>query len=226
MRLQHRSPVKPASSAAPVDPLNRFGKLSAVYGLFFLVQTYGYAAGSSPDPRVAASVNEAVVSGISHLSHILAPFSRVAWPLGPVLCGLLVLYAVVLPTQFVQAEKNDVSKAFVRWFFALLLSLTLVSVGAITVLRDDQLFVGAITFRAATWVRFVETPVYLLLVVLYTVVARWLLGSRFDRFSAAVRRNEPWPDLVAVLAIAWLLMLTYIGAEFDGALDAASGVRV
>ncbi len=210
--------------------LDRLLKLGAIYGLFFILQSYGYAAGAAgvenANIKAPASVFEAVAYGVNHLRHILLPISKVAWPLTPVLCGILILYSVYLPMQFHHAEEDDAAKTANRWFLSMLTALSIISVGAVLLDADSEWFEFLQWLLNMWWVPYVEWLGYLALIALYTWLANRFLGDCFDRFASACTKGKPWPDIVAALCLAWLYLLAYVGSEFDGRLDAENQVFV
>jgi len=197
--------------------LGLWTKLGGVYGLYFYLQANAYATGGA-DALKETSISALVAHGVRHLSHILAPFSGVAWPLSPTLCGLLVLYVVVLPHQLRRARTEAVAMTANRWFFAVVGALSIIAFGALLLRACPPVFEFFIALRGTAWI-YVEWLAYLALTVGWTLFAYRVLGHRFDRLAALCRDDEPWADIIAALCLAWLFLLAFIGAEFDANLD-------
>jgi hypothetical protein len=207
------------------DMVGRLAKLGGLYGLFFFLQSYGYALGGGSAEAPPTSVFAAVAHGVKHLSHILVPFGSVAWPLTPTLCGILVLYAVSLPRQFRRARDDAAASAVNRWFFSLLAAISLVSAGAVFLLQNDAWLGCFLKVRREPWEPYVEWLAYLGLMALYTLAANRFLGRVFDRLSVAAGRDDtPWSEIAATLCVAWLFLMAFVGSELDGRLDADAGV--
>ncbi len=194
--------------------------LGGVFGLFFVIQTYGYQVGISPGSEPDASkqiVLTAVTNGARHLSHILLPFSGVAWPLGPTVCCVLLLYATFLPSQLRRAGSDARASRMLSRFVVLLIAMSILVCSGATLIRYPW---ALELWRGPAAVQYYEVPAYILL-----VWATWRALPRRRLQSATLRlagdwSDHPWPEITRALCIAWLFLLAFLGSEIDGRLDA------
>jgi hypothetical protein len=203
--------------------LEEFGALGGLFGLFFLIQAYGYAVGGRVKRPDGAKMASAVLEGAKHLSHILFPISRRAWPLGPVACGCLLLYAVYLPGQL-RAPFDEPAYSLHyhevnRWFFSMVAAVSLTTIPAF-VSMDWTLKVISYLPAGA---KYIFSPCYFILMAASTLAFHRFLPELLI-LSEKPWSNQPWPEINAALIIAWLFFLTFLGSTFDGALDRAYGV--
>ena len=112
-------------------------RLGTVIGLYLTVQAAGYLQGLG-EVRPSSTL-EGVLKGISHLEPIFRPWGIDAWPLTPVLCGLLLVYTVYLPAQL-QTESGGVAARMNRVYFAVLVPVSVTAIAAAT--HSEDLFSG------------------------------------------------------------------------------------
>ena len=202
------------------DAKTGLGMPLSVFGAFFFVQSYGYALGAGREPP--SSVAEAVTYGLIHLSHLVTPWSNVAWPLTPSLCGFLLLYSAVLPTQLAAAGQDDNAASMNRRYYAGLASVIIIamlagaskhvpsSIELIAHIRMSPFGIG-------------QPIVYAAGVILLFWISNELLARLLTRKPAWRSPSPPWPNIISVATIAVLYMVAFVGSEFDGRLDQLTG---
>ena len=161
------------------------------------------------------------MAGASHLSHIFLPFSRVAWPLGPTLCGFLLLYAVYLPSTLRAAPKSPTLDQCNLWFVSIGVAVFLTTIGGLILMHAFE--DGLRWWRSVRGVSNVEWLLYLLLVAGYTYAVRKLFSKRITRVLRRVSQEYPFPEFATGAVVAVLLLLAYVGGRFDGYMDAMMG---
>lgn len=200
------APARAPGERAPVDTW----KLLAAFVFFFVLQAFGYAKGlGTPVP---ATLVEAVGHGFAHLGHIFLPWAPQAWPLAPTLCGLLILYAVHLPAQL-RGDQGSALRVN-RWFFSLLVAVTITTLGAF-------FFRFSFSQGGSPSGLLKGRLLYLTLVSSYAVIAYFLSRRWVDRLSRKPWNEAPWPEIIAPASIAWLLLMSVLGSQFDGSVDGA-----
>jgi hypothetical protein len=187
-------------------------EIGTQFSLFFFAQAYGYAHGLRSAQQF--TINEAVVFGARHLSHAFKPWSRTAWPLTPGICAALVLFFPHL--RELQEKTPDV----VSWFFAALLFVSVMGIGAAAC---DH------TWAVRTFMRPLRWPKWPIL--FSTTYALLFVGELFLFRHAVEALNlpgtilgieSPWTEIFAYACFAWILFVTYLGSVFDGSVDRIS----
>lgn len=195
-------------------------KLGGTIGVFFLLQSYGYALGRAPaDAKPASSILEAVGFGVAHLSNIFLFGGDVAWPLGPTLCGVLILYALHLPSQLRSSAPETLVAN--RLFASLIIAVTLTTVGGFLAQAIRYPFPIERYLQGVFATGIVRSCAYVVLLSFWTYAAHLAL-SHWPQWTMKLRR-PPWAEIVGALCIAWLLGMSFLGAHFDGTLDALTG---
>jgi hypothetical protein len=206
----------PKSAVSPAfDDLTKLGGL---VGVFFFLQASGYAFGGG---RTAPqSIIHAVALGTQHLSHIFVPFTHVAWPLGPVLCGLLIVYALHLPTFLGEVASQPQRRSSFDHFVGLLIGITLTSgVGGMWTMTVPWLFKRFVEFQEVIG-KPALSGVYALSLLLYWKLSLAYVTPAVRRLVARQRYFEaPRSVVVTAIVIAWLMLLAFIGSRFDGVVD-------
>lgn len=208
------------SSDVLTDAKAGLGMPLTVLGVFFFVQAYGYARGAGIDPP--ASIAEAVTRGMIHLPHLVTPWSDVAWPLTPSLCGFLLLYCAVLPDQLPAAKNDERTAATNRRFFAALVVVVVSAMLAGVAMWRPSL-VEFVARSRTSYLGFGQPIVYAACVAGGFFFVNWCLRFLFPKKTAWVSPRAPWPRLIPVVSISLLYMVAFIGSEFDGRMDAVTG---
>jgi hypothetical protein len=187
-------------------------KLGAIYGVFFFIQSSGYAQGAGL--ARSRSLHEAVTDGMDHLGHVFLPWQKTAWPLAPFLCGLLLLYAPYLPAQL----QDPTSARANTWFLAIVVGATLFPfLGHVVNYRTVD---RSAKQKETLGRRLGLAGRYALGVVGLTVVSFALLDWLSVGTSEA---GQHWLEILTALIIAWLMFAAYVGSVFDGKLDRKTG---
>ena len=204
--------------SVPKSSVDELTKMGAIAGAFFFMQAAGYLAGDTAcSAKSGDGLLVAAVAGAAHLSHFFLPLSGFAWPLGPVLCRALLLYAVHLPSTIRLAEQSIVHQAANVWFVALLCAVTLTSIGGLYLLFVWPNWLQ--WWRALSFEHLFEWAAYLLLLVVYAVGVRKFWARDISSCVRKLASQYPWPEMAVGLVVAWLLLLAYIGGRFDGHMD-------
>ena len=194
------------------EPLISFTGLAASYGTFFLAQAYGYAHGRKQ--RVDVEAKEAIIFGAQHLYHITRLTGRIAWPLTPFLCAIMLL--VVLYSPHLRG-----TSWLVDGLVACLVIASFMGLGAI-----------ATDYGRKTWMRQMRdwlTAVHGRLQLFYTIfyvlgvwgltrsMQSWGFSTWFFETEQAVR------EMLTHGAIGWILFVAYAGSRYDGQMDFENG---
>lgn len=209
-------------SEKPGSGWEEISKLGAVFGLFFFVQAYGYSVGAVPEPvpgKLDISLIAAAALGAHHLSNLVLPFSGVAWPLGPTLCGLLLLYTVFLPEQIRAGPEDARVRQALTYFVFMLAILSLTTIAGATLIRVDGV---AEWWRGIPFIRVLEPIGYAGLWVVLWVFLRRVLERPVAQLLSCFWQSRPWPEMAMAVCVAWLMMLAFLSSEFDGRLDRLS----
>lgn len=187
-----------------------------MFGVFFVIQSYGYSVGFESEPKLNISIIAAIALGAKHMSNIVLPFSGIAWPLGPTICGILLLYTVFLPEQIRAAREDSRVRVAITWFAAALIILSITIIAGATAVRVDGI---AKWWRGIIFINFLEPIGYALL---WVILWKYFFRKFASRISDQIVRcweARPWPEMAMAVCVAWLLMLAFLSSEFDGKLD-------
>jgi len=191
-------------------------KLGAVYGIFFLVQAYGYDLGLN-DQATPEPTDLAVARGVEHLSHFFTPWKDIGWPLTPFMCGILLLYAPYLPAQLRAKPESFAAKANLI-FFSLLGSVSFFAGGALVAMGWSLEVLQPLSIHFRT--NFLVAMAYFACFALIASCTLWLTHRRKNGFTLGeVARSKPWPEILSAIIVAWLLLLAFSGSNFDGHWD-------
>lgn len=203
--------------------LETFGKIGGLFGLFVFIQAFGYLSGAGSISNYPNSIYEAVHYGIAHLRHFFQPFSEAAWPLSPILCGLMLLYVTYLPNQL-QKEEKTLHSEVNGWFFSLLLAVSLVTSGAIFSYDSYKLSLEIFRWANKPALIFIKKIIYLFSVLVITYLIHHFSCLKKGFLLKKALKETPWPELMTALIFVWLMLVTYSGSFLDGQLDKVNNV--
>jgi len=196
-------------------------KIGSVFGAYFLVQAYGYAVGFEGDSLRNApdfTVNKAIVFGFQHISYILRPWDKLAWPLTPVLGLPLLLYSLYLPQVLNRAgDGNEVKSICVYLSFLFNVALFPLISGILGASLAASLVYGSVIDPKGI-------PGMLSVIYIFSWVFGFFVTYKFLfrplRVTKWIQKiNDPWPDIMTGCSIGIILFAVYLGSEFDGAKD-------
>jgi hypothetical protein len=192
------------------EPTISFGNIVALYGTYFLAQSYGYAHGRKQNATI--EVKEAILFGAQHLYHIAKPTGSVAWPLTPFLCAGLLLFVTYSP--YIEGPACLLNCAY-----AALIVASVIGIGAVTYHGTKW---GKRTYNLLSRVRGRFQIFYLLVYIVSVIVvgpilARWCPPISLHQKSAVFR------EMFAHGITGWLFFVAYVGSRFDGEIDLARG---
>ena len=174
--------------------------------------------GNYPD-----SIYEATHYGIAHLRHFFQPFSEPAWPLSPMLCGLMLLYVAYLPKQLRKREQTLHARVN-SWFVSLLFAVSLVASGAILSNESYHLSLKVFRWANAPALIFAKKIIYFSFVSSITYAIHHFSSLKKGFVLKHPLDETPWPELITSLIFVWLMLITYSGSFFDGQIDHYKGV--
>ncbi len=185
---------------------------SGLFTVFFTSQAIGYMHGHSFFGKVDA--DSTIAFGIYHLGHIFQPHNDVAWPLSPLLCGILLLMIPFIEKDW---KKDIIQKEnFIGIFTALLIPLT-ITIIEVSIIGPE--YAAKLTSELLGWMKY---PIFLSLIyfVLYVIVVLicWKYRRTISKMLSKLQMYLP-KSFLLLITIIWLLYGCYIGSRFDGALD-------
>lgn len=187
-----------------------------LYGLFFLLQSFGYATGARLAPPTKLYLS--VLFGVSHLRHIVRPWDKVGMPLGPAVCGAMIILIPWL--NELQTDRSGVGGAVLDWYFSIIIVLTMFGPGLADTFGEHIVRVFEWLYDRARLLPIVVHSFYVAGFLVLVYVARVTLGTTWR--SIPVASDTVW-GIVAVAVCVWLLFMSYGGSRFDGMLDRRLG---
>lgn len=127
-----------------------------------------------------------------------------AVPLGPTLCGVLVLYSLYLPIQLGAAAHDDTAATWNRRFTALTMTVSVTIVAGFAVAHTSW---QSLLPRWQTGPDVLKPVLY----AAWTAGCFWLMNARVVPWLIGrgwhVPSRKPWPEMTAGLMLAWLFLL-------------------
>ena len=191
---------------------NKFLISSGIFSLFFVLQGVGYIHGHEKYNQI--NPENAMAFGIYHLAHIFKPFENLAWPLTPLLCGLVLLFMPFIEIDKASNSKQNenLTNLFIAIFIPISIAILQVSFFGPEVTAENAHKMSEKLPHHAIF-SFVYISLYLIVTILC-----WYYIYSVKKWFQFLPKFFPKAFLI-LLATIWLLYGCYMGSRLDGALD-------
>lgn len=212
-------------------------RVGTVLGTHFYLQAAGYVAGQSASGYVSANntcglrpagLLDSSIAGAQHLMHVFLPFTPVAVPLGPLLCGLLLMYVLYLPATLQAPPNSSPLNRTNAWFLSLIFAVATTTIGGTWLVyfwsRPLDPWSWPWPWPVFPFNGQILTLLYILLLARGTSLAQMYISPWLLRHMQGLARTYPFSQLFVGGIVALLLLLAYAGGRFDGYMDGKRGI--